>query len=130
MSSVAIIGSGFVGRAWAISFARAEHDIALWDADNTAAGKALTYIEGVLPDLEANDLLNGASAETVRARMRAVATLEEALQGAAYVQESTPEVVDIKKDMFARLDALAGPETILASSTSAILPSKFTEEPK
>ena len=47
----------------------------------------------------------------VRGRMRAVATLEEAMKGAAYVQENTPEVVDIKKDMFARLDALAGPDT-------------------
>ena len=130
MSSVAIVGSGFVGRAWAISFARAEHDIALWDADPAAPGAALTYIEGVLPDLEANDLLDGASAKVVRARMRGVATLEEALRGAAYVQESTPEVVDIKKDMFARLDALAAPDTILASSTSAILPSKFTEHLK
>jgi len=130
MSKVAIIGSGFVGRAWAISFARAGHDIALWDADAAAPGTALTYIEGVLPDLQANDLLNGASGKAVRARMRAVDTLEEALNGAAYVQESTPEVVDIKKDMFARLDALAAPDTILASSTSAILPSKFTEELK
>jgi L-gulonate 3-dehydrogenase len=127
MSIVAIVGSGFVGRAWAISFARAGHDIALWDADVSAAGKALTYIEGVLPDLEANDLLNGASAKDVRARMRAVATLEEALAGAAYVQESTPEVVEIKREMFARLDAIAAPDAILASSTSAILPSKFTE---
>src|SRR3954468_2012220 len=100
MSKVAIIGTGFVGRGWAISFARAGHDIALWDADDAAAGKALTYIDGVLPDLEANDLLDGASAQTVRARMRAVATLEEAVSGAAYVQENTPEVVDIKKDMF------------------------------
>ena len=130
MSSVAIVGSGFVGRAWAISFARAGHDIALWDADEAAVGKALTYIDGVLPDLEANDLLDGASASTVRGRMRAVATLEDAIKGAAYVQESTPEVVDIKKDMFGRLDALAAPDTILASSTSAILPSKFTEHLK
>lgn len=130
MSKVAIIGSGFIGRAWAISFARAGHDIALWDKDEGAAEKALAYIEGVLPDLEANDLLNGHSPGAVRGRMRAATTLEDAMAGADYVQENTPEVVDIKKEMFARLDALAGPDTILASSTSAILPSKFTEELK
>lgn len=130
MSKVAIIGSGFIGRAWAISFARAGHDIALWDKDDGAAEKALAYIEGVLPDLEANDLLNGHSPGAVRGRMRAATTLEDAMAGADYVQENTPEVVDIKKEMFARLDALAGPDTILASSTSAILPSKFTEELK
>ncbi|MFO1248838.1 MAG: 3-hydroxyacyl-CoA dehydrogenase [Alphaproteobacteria bacterium] len=130
MSKVAIIGSGFIGRAWAISFSRAGHDIALWDKDDGAAEKALSYIEGVLPDLEANDLLNGHSPSAVRGRMRAATTLEDAMTGAEYVQENTPEVVDIKKEMFARLDALAGPDTILASSTSAILPSKFTEELK
>ena len=70
MSSVAIIGSGFIGRAWAISFARAGHDIVLWDNDPAAGVKALAYIEGVLPDLEANDLLNGLSPSAVRARSR------------------------------------------------------------
>ena len=38
MSTVAIIGTGFIGRAWAITFARAGHDVALWDKDRAAAG--------------------------------------------------------------------------------------------
>jgi L-gulonate 3-dehydrogenase len=127
MSKVAIVGSGFVGRAWAISFARAGHEVALWDADSSAPGKALTFIEAVLPDLVANDLVNGASADTLRARMKPVADLGEALKGAAHVQENTPEDVKIKREIFSRLDALAAPETVLASSTSAILPSAFSE---
>ena len=127
MVKVAIIGTGFVGRAWAISFARAGHQIALWDAAAAAPAAALQYIEGLLPDLASNDLLGGAKPEEIRARMHVAATLEEALAGADYVQESTPENVPMKRDIFARLDAAAGPQTILASSTSAILPSKFTE---
>jgi L-gulonate 3-dehydrogenase len=128
MAKVAIVGSGFIGRAWAISFARAGHEVTLWDAQASAPGDALTYIEGILPDLAANDLLNGATAADVRARMRGAATLEEALAGAIHVQENTPEDVAIKREMFGRLDALAGPDTVLASSTSAILPSTFTAE--
>jgi 3-hydroxyacyl-CoA dehydrogenase len=124
---VAIVGTGFVGRAWAISFARAGHQIALWDAVATAPAAALAYIEGLLPDLERYDLLDGASPADVRARMNVAATLEDALAGADYVQESTPENVPMKREIFARLDAHAGPQAILASSTSAILPSKFTE---
>ena len=127
MSKVAIIGSGFVGRAWAISFARAGHEVALWDADAAAPGKALGFIDAVLPDLVANDLLNGASAAGMRARMKPVADLAEALKGAAHVQENTPEDVKVKREIFARLDALASPQTVLASSTSALLPSAFTE---
>jgi 3-hydroxyacyl-CoA dehydrogenase len=127
MAKVAIVGAGFVGRAWAISFARAGHDVVLWDEQAEAPGKALAYVEGVLPDLAANDLLNGGTAAQVRGRMRAEASLEAALAGADYVQENTPENVEIKRAVFVRLDAAAGPGTILASSTSAILPSAFTE---
>jgi 3-hydroxyacyl-CoA dehydrogenase len=130
MSKVAIIGAGFVGRAWAISFARAGHDVTLWDEHADAPAAALSYIDGVLPDLVVNDLLNNQSAAQVRGRMRGASTLEEALSGADYVQENTPENVEIKREVFARLDAIARPDTILASSTSAILPSHFTEHLK
>jgi L-gulonate 3-dehydrogenase len=127
MSKVAIIGSGFVGRAWAISFSRAGHDVALWDQDPQAPEKALTDIRGLLPDLAASDLLNGAAAQAVEARMRPAAALEAALEGAVHVKENTPEDVEVKRKVFAQLDAAAAPEAVLASSTSAILPSAFTE---
>ncbi|HMH64868.1 MAG TPA: 3-hydroxyacyl-CoA dehydrogenase NAD-binding domain-containing protein, partial [Rhizomicrobium sp.] len=105
MTKVAIVGAGFIGRAWAISFARAGHEVALWDAQAAAPGAALSYIEGILPDLAANDLLNGASPVEVRGRMHAAATLEEVLAGATHVQENTPENVEMKRDIFGRLDA-------------------------
>ena len=66
MAKVAIIGAGFIGRAWAISFARAGHQIALWDGVAAAPDDALRYIEGILPDLDANDLLNGATPAEMR----------------------------------------------------------------
>jgi L-gulonate 3-dehydrogenase len=127
MGKVAIIGTGFVGRGWAVSFARAGHDVALWDQQPGAPDKALAYIEEILPDLAAHDLLEGASPADISARMRRAATLEEAVDGAVHVQESTPENVEIKRQVFAALDAAAEPHTVLASSTSAILPSHFTE---
>ena len=130
MAKAAIIGSGFVGRAWAISFARAGCEVALWDQDTEAPGKALAYIERLLPDLEANDLLNGSAAGAVAARIRGEATLESALDGAVHVQENTPEDVEVKRAVFARLDSAAPPDAVLASSTSAILPSAFTADLK
>jgi L-gulonate 3-dehydrogenase len=81
----------------------------------------------MLPMLAAEDLLDGQSRGAIMARLRIVASLEEALDGAVHVQESTPENLDLKKQVFARLDRLAPPETVLASSTSAVLPSLFTE---
>jgi 3-hydroxyacyl-CoA dehydrogenase len=130
MTRVAVIGSGFVGRAWAISFARAGCEIALWDQDRDAPPKAQAYIERLLPDLEANDLLNGAAASEVAARIRVAGDLESALEGAVHVQENTPEDVEVKRQVFARLDAAAPPDAVLASSTSAILPSAFTADLK
>ena len=127
MAKVAIIGSGFVGRAWAISFARAGHDIALWDSDPAAPARAISFIDSVLPDLAAHELLAGRSPEDVRARLSGVARIEEAVAGADHVQENTPEDVEVKREVFATLDRLAPPTAVLASSTSAILPSRFTE---
>jgi 3-hydroxyacyl-CoA dehydrogenase len=127
MAKVAIIGSGFVGRAWAISFARAGHDIALWDADAAAPAAAIAFIDAILPDLAANDLLDGRSPAEVRALLRAASAIDEALAGVSHVQENTPEDVEVKREVFARLDRLAPADAVLASSTSAILPSRFTE---
>jgi len=130
LARVAIIGSGFIGRAWAIGYARAGHEVALWDAVPDAPDQAIDYIAGVLPELAANQLLGGAQPDEVRARLSTADTLEEALDGVDHVQENTPEDVDIKREIFARLDAAAPASAVLASSSSAILPSKFTEHLK
>ncbi|MFZ5672538.1 MAG: 3-hydroxyacyl-CoA dehydrogenase [Pseudomonadota bacterium] len=125
--ATAVIGSGFIGRAWAISFARSGSTVRLWDQADGAAAKALDYIAGVLEDLAQNDLLNGATPTTVLARITPAATLTEAVANAQHVQENTPEVLATKIKVFEALDAAARPDAVLASSTSAILPSRFTE---
>jgi 3-hydroxyacyl-CoA dehydrogenase len=127
MANVAIVGSGFIGRAWAISFARAGHDVRMWDQSPAATGGARDYIAGVLGDLAANDLLRGQSVDAVLGRIAIVAELAEALAEAAHVQENTPENLDVKRQVFSLIDSLAGPQTVIASSTSALLPSKFTD---
>ncbi|WP_413991904.1 3-hydroxyacyl-CoA dehydrogenase [Labrys okinawensis] len=127
MARIAIVGTGFVGRAWAISYARAGHEITLWDQEASAAAKALEYIAGVLPDLAANDLTDGQAPAAILDRLKPVARLAEALEGVDHVQESTPEILEVKRAVFAKLDQLAAPEAVLASSTSALLPSAFTE---
>jgi len=126
LAKIAIVGSGFIGRAWAISFARARHDVVLWDKEPHQPEKAIAYIADVLKDLEAHDLLNGQDPDAVLARISAEDDLERCLEGADHVQENTPEQVEIKREIFTRLDELAPAGAILASSTSALLPSTFT----
>jgi L-gulonate 3-dehydrogenase len=130
MSNVAIVGSGFIGRAWAISFARAGHQVRLWDNLPEAVEGARAYIAGVLEDLAANDLLRGQTPDEVLARISTAADLAEALARAVHIQESTPEKRDIKRDILARIDSVADPDAVIASSTSALLPSTFTDHLK
>ncbi|MGB3834106.1 MAG: 3-hydroxyacyl-CoA dehydrogenase [Mesorhizobium sp.] len=127
MSAVAIVGSGFIGRGWAISFARAGHEVRLWDQSPTATEGARDYIAGVLGDLRENDLLRGQTPAAVLSRIAVVADLGEAVADAVHIQENTPEDRDVKRAVFKRIDALAGPDAVIASSTSALLPSTFTD---
>ena len=125
MERIALVGGGLVGQAWAIVFGRAGHEVMLFDAAPAALEQARRTIATRLDDLARLGLVDDAAA--ARDRVRYAATLGEALAGADYVQESTPERVDVKRRVFAELDRLAAPAAILASSTSGIPASAFTE---
>ena len=84
----------------------------------------------MLADLERNDLLNGNSPEAVLSRIVAENDLAKALEGAVHIQENTPENLETKIKVFSLLDEAADPSAVIASSTSALLPSKFTEHLK
>ena len=124
--TAAIVGTGLIGRAWAIAFARGGWSVRLFDPVEGAVDRALETIDLLLADLADNGLLQE-SATTVRARLQPEADLAAALDGASWVQENAPEQLELKKELWTKLDRLAGPETILSSSTSALVPSSFTE---
>jgi L-gulonate 3-dehydrogenase len=122
---VAVIGAGMIGRAWAVSFAKAGCRVTLWDLPEVLSAATRT-IRTSLHDLAVAGLTD--DPEAAFARIRVEETLEAALDGAGYVQENLPETIPVKQDIFRRLDRLAPAATILASSTSAIPASAFTEE--
>lgn len=126
MSKIAVIGAGLIGRAWSIVFARAGFDVALWDKLPQAVDGARTFIADRLPELHEAGLLADAPA-AVLGRIRPAATLAEAVRDAVHVQENGPEKVADKQTLFAELDLAAPPDTVLASSTSGIPASAFTE---
>lgn len=127
MANIAIVGAGLIGRAWAITFARAGHEVRLYDEVAGAAAKAAQFAVQSLDALAAEDLLDGQAPADVAGRLRAVDQLTAAVTGAGHVQENTPEDLETKRRVFAELDRLAAPDAVLASSTSALLPSRFTE---
>jgi L-gulonate 3-dehydrogenase len=123
---IAIVGAGLIGRAWSMVFARAGRAVSLYDVDRTALPAALATIKGNLADLATNGLID--DPETVLARIVPMESLDEALRGAIYVQENGPEDLAIKRALFRELDATAMPDAILASSSSALRASLFTED--
>jgi 3-hydroxyacyl-CoA dehydrogenase len=66
--------------------------------------------------------------DAAASRVAVAASLELAVQDVDFVQENGPETLDAKRALFAEFDRLARPDTILASSTSAIVASLFTED--
>jgi 3-hydroxyacyl-CoA dehydrogenase len=126
MEKIAIIGSGLIGRAWAMVFARAGHPVKLYDAAPGAAASALGLIGEGLRELKAFGLI-AESPEAAAARVSTAATLEEAVGDADYVQENTSENLEVKREVYRKMDAAAPAHCILASSTSTIQTSRFSE---
>jgi 3-hydroxyacyl-CoA dehydrogenase len=120
-----MIGSGLIGRSWAIVFAGGGYDVALYDPAAGVADQARGLVSEGLEELYAHGLVKDAKAAA--ARVRAATSLADALDGAGHVQESSPETLEEKRTIFAELDRLAAADAILASSTSTIVPSRFTE---
>lgn len=124
-SKAAIVGAGLIGRSWAMVFARAGWDVALYDPVPGVAAKARDIVGPALAEQARYGLVQDATAAA--ARVSVAESLKEALTGAAIAQENGPEREEVKRATFAEMDALAAPGTILASSTSAIVASRFTE---
>ena len=118
----AILGSGLIGRSWAMVFARGGHDVVLWDQDAAQVDRALEHIVRTLPSLAEAGLLTEAP-ETLLARMNPASSLAEALRDTAFVQENITERAEPKQVLFAEVERFCAEDAILSSSTSAIMPS-------
>jgi L-gulonate 3-dehydrogenase len=126
MTKVAVIGGGLIGRAWSIVFARAGFDVALWDPFPQQVAAAQDFIADRLPELRDAGLLDEEPA-AIGARIRPAPSLANAVRDVEHVQENGPERVADKQKLFAELDLAARADAVLASSTSGIPASAFTE---
>jgi 3-hydroxyacyl-CoA dehydrogenase len=126
MTKVAVVGAGLIGRAWSIVFARAGFEVNLWDQFPKQVQVALDFIADRLPELRQAGLLADPP-ETVMARIRPMTSMWESVRDVTHVQENGPERVEVKRSLFADLDRAARIDTVLASSTSGIPASAFTE---
>ena len=120
IGKVAVIGAGTMGRGIAQVAAMAGHEAVLCDVDAGQLDDALSAIEAAL----AKGVSLGKVAEATRdgalARLAATGRLREAADGADLVIEAVPELMALKKRVFAEVEAVAGPNAILATNTSSL----------
>jgi L-gulonate 3-dehydrogenase len=124
---MAVVGAGSIGLAWSVVFARVEWRVSLFDIAGPMRDAASAAIKRRLGDLHAGGLLPEAP-EAVMARITVTDDLDEAVDGVSWVQESVVENVEVKRELFARLDELTDDGTVLASSSSMIAASRWAGE--
>lgn len=113
--------------AWAIVFARAGHEVRVFEPDEPRRGAIAAEVEGRVTDLVAAGLQVETPAE-VASRVIVTPSLRDAVHDAGHVQECAPESVEVKRQIFVELDDLVDPPASLASSSSAIPCSSFASD--
>lgn len=121
---VAIIGAGSIGSGFALQYALSGLSVRLYDEFPDAFAAALEQIRSNLGSLRDAGLVTATDAQ-VLGNIRTAESLEDAVAGVQWVQECAPENLELKRELFARLDRCAPADAILASSSSAMPASRF-----
>jgi 3-hydroxybutyryl-CoA dehydrogenase len=119
MKNVAVIGSGTMGNGIAQVFAQNGWSVSLIDVSTPALEKAMTTIRSNLDRLVKKGTLAADVAAEVPGRITTSPSLDAA-KAADLAVEAASEKMEIKFDLFTRLDQICGPDAILASNTSSI----------
>lgn len=124
---VAIIGAGSIGLGFCIALAQAGCQVVIYDPDPDRLHSANDFVTARLSALAENALL-AEPAASVLERVRVCSELNAALSRAVYIQECAPEDLELKKTLYRQLDALAQPDVVIGSSTSAIPASHYAAD--
>ncbi len=117
---VAVIGTGTMGRGIAHVAAVAGMTVRLHDVTPDLVDNALAKIREALDQGVAKGKVEPAARDAALARLHPAARLEEAVGDADLVVEAIPESLDLKRDLFARVDAVAPASAVLATNTSSL----------
>ncbi|HKY60357.1 MAG TPA: 3-hydroxyacyl-CoA dehydrogenase family protein [Gemmatimonadota bacterium] len=117
---VAVIGAGTMGRGIAQASAQAGYATTLFDADPAVPARARSDIEGTLEEGIARGKVTAGEKVSTLERLRLETELAPAVADADLVVEAIPERLDLKRDLFRRLETLAPGTAILGSNTSSL----------
>lgn len=131
IKTVAVIGAGAMGRQIAMNTAlngrRHNYKVYLCDSFPKALESAKEWAKDYLAGRVAKERITQEEADLVAENLQITAELEAAAKEADIVIEAIIENLDAKRDLFARLSALSGPDTIFATNSSNIVSSKLAD---
>src|SRR5690349_4652259 len=116
---VGVVGAGTMGNGIAQVFAHSGYEVILADAVPAALDRAKSTIEKSLGKFVEKGKMSAPDRDAALGRLQTTSSLD-ALASVDYVVEAIAENVDVKRDVFSRLDAITQPDVILTSNTSSI----------
>ena len=116
VSNVTCIGGGPIGAGWAAYFLAQGYIVTSYIHEKSEESSLRNLIDDAWPSLDEIGLAPGAS----RHNLRCTSDLALAVADAHFVQESAPEVLDLKQKLYAELGELVAGNVVIASSTSGL----------
>lgn len=119
IKKIAVLGAGTMGPGIAQTYAMGGYQVTMWTRSESTREKALASLKAQLHTFEEEGLLSE-PIDTILARVSFKLTVEEAVEGADFIQETIVEKKDAKEELYAKLAACVPEDVIIASNTSAL----------
>ena len=120
LKNITVLGSGVMGHGIAQVSATAGYNVVLRDIEQGFLDKAMEKIRWSLDKLVSKEKISKAEGDAIFSRIKPIVDLKEAVRDAQLIIEVVPEIMDLKKKVYAELDQAAAPEVIFASNTSTL----------
>jgi enoyl-CoA hydratase/3-hydroxyacyl-CoA dehydrogenase len=120
LNNITILGSGIMGHGIAQVSATAGYNVVLRDIEQGFLDKAMEKIRWSLDKLATKGKITQQEADSIYSRITPIVNLADAVKNAQLVIEVVPEIMDLKKKVYAELDSVAGKDVIFASNTSTL----------
>ncbi|MGH1569008.1 MAG: 3-hydroxyacyl-CoA dehydrogenase NAD-binding domain-containing protein [Nitrosopumilus sp.] len=120
VKNITVLGSGVMGHGIAQVSATAGYNVVLRDIKQEFLDKAMEKIKWSLDKMVSKEKISKEERDAIFSRITPVVDLTEAVKDAELVIEVVPEIMDLKKSVYAELDKAAKPEVIFASNTSTL----------
>ena len=128
MKNVGVIGGGLIGASWAAIFSKSGFNVFVYDPFPDVFETYKSRVTSFLEELKSID--ETINIEESLNRISANVTIEDLCNNVEYIQESAPEILSVKQELFAKLDNLAPDEVVIGSSSSAMPISSITQNLK